>query len=198
VCALAILAASAAWLLLISRYYQWFGGGSWGPRFLVPLLPLWILPAAEIFSRWRLGRAWRLAIVVLVAASLLVSVAPMLVPFSDVDAPLAWSESELTAGGWRLRESPLLQAVALLPRAAATTASKLLGRSALGEAGRPPSGPRYPDFAFEHYGSHSLLVWTRGCFAVAALALCWAFAVARRARDGDSPTQKALLSRPPQ
>ena len=37
------------WLLLISRYYQWYGGGSWGPRFLVPLLPLWILPAAEIF-----------------------------------------------------------------------------------------------------------------------------------------------------
>jgi hypothetical protein len=197
-CALAILAASAAWLLLISRYYQWFGGGSWGPRFLVPLLPLWILPAAEIFSRWRLGRAWRLAIVVLVVASLLVSVAPLVVPFSDVDAPLAWSESELAAGGWRLRESPLLQAVALLPRAAATTASKLLGRSALGEAGRPPSGPRFPDFAFEHYGSHSLLVWTRGCFAVAALALGWAFAVARRARDGDSPTQKALLSSPPQ
>ncbi len=43
-------ASSAAWLLLISRYYQWFGGGSWGPRFLVPLLPLWILPAAEVFK----------------------------------------------------------------------------------------------------------------------------------------------------
>lgn len=198
ICALALLAASVAWLLLISRYYQWFGGGSWGPRFLVPLLPLWILPAAEVISRWRRGRASRLAIVALVAASLIVSVAPLLVPFSDLDAPLAWSESELAAGGWRLDESPLLQALELLPRAAATTASKLLGRSALGEAGRPLTGPRFPDFAFEHYGSHALLVWTRGCFAVAALALGLALAVARRARGDDSPAQKALLSRPPQ
>lgn len=197
-CALAILAASAAWLLLISRYYQWFGGGSWGPRFLVPLLPLWILPAAEVFARWRRGKGWRTAIVALVAASLIVSVTPLLVPFSDVDAPLSWSKSELAEGGWRLRESPLLQALGLLPQAAAVATSKLLGRSALGEAGKPASGPRFPDFAFEHYGSHALLDWTRGCFAVAALALGLAVAVAWRARDGGSPPQKALLSRPPQ
>lgn len=198
ICALAIVAASAAWLLVISRYYQWYGGGSWGPRFLVPLLPLWVLPAAEIFASWRRGRGWKGAIIVLVAVSVIVSCVPLLVPFSDVDAPLAWSESEFAGGGWRLRESPLLQALALLPRAASTTASKLLGRSALGEAGRPLSGPRFPDFAFEHYGSHALLVWTRGCFAVAALAVGWAFAVARRSRDGEAPAQKALLSRPPQ
>lgn len=197
-CALTILAASAAWLLLISRYYQWFGGGSWGPRFLVPLLPLWVLPAAEVFARWRRGRGWQPGAAVLVAASAIVATTPLLVPFSELDAPLSWSRTNFAEAGWRLSESPLLQALPRVPRAAAVTTSKLLGRSPLGEAGRPVSGPRFPDVAFEHYGSHSLLEWTRGCFALAALALALAAAVARRARDGGPRSQKALLSSPPQ
>ncbi len=47
-----ILSGSVLLLLATSKYYQWHGGGCWGPRFLVPLLPLWLLPAAEVFSRW--------------------------------------------------------------------------------------------------------------------------------------------------
>ncbi|MEO7974965.1 MAG: hypothetical protein ABIU84_15395, partial [Thermoanaerobaculia bacterium] len=177
-CALTILAASAAWLLLISRYYQWYGGGSWGPRFLVPLLPLWILPAAEVFTRWRDGRAWQAGMVVVVAASLVASAAPLLVPFSNVEAPLAWSGNDFATAGWRLGESPLLHALDLVPEAAGATASKLLGRSALGEAGRPAPGHRFPDFAFENYGSHALLVWTRDCFLVSGLALFLALGLA--------------------
>jgi hypothetical protein len=192
-CALAILAASVAWLLLISRYYQWFGGGSWGPRFLVPLLPLWILPAAEIFARWRHGKAWQVAIVALVGASLVVSVAPLLVTFSDLEAPLAWSDTVLADAGWRLHESPLLRSLEKLPEAVAVTTSKLLGRSALGEIGRPIAGPRFPDFAFEKYGSHALLQWTRGCFLVALLSFALAVTLARR-----TSAQKALPSSPPQ
>lgn len=198
-CALAIAAASALWLLLISRYYQWYGGGSWGPRFLVPLLPLWILPAAEVFARFvqRQQRGgWRAAIVLLVAASLIVSLAPLLVTFSDLDAPLAWSRAQFADGGWRLADSPLLQALGLVPRAAAVTMSKFSGRTALGEAGRSISERRYPDLAFEHYGSHALLEWTRGCFLLAALALAGALALARGGGGGGA--QKALLSSPPQ
>jgi hypothetical protein len=183
-CALAILAASAPWLLMISRYYQWYGGGSWGPRFLVPLLPLWILPAAEIFARTfgeRRGSGWRVAILLLVAASLVASLAPLLVTFSDLDAPLSWSQTDFAQAGWRPGESPLLHSLEVLPEAVATTAAKLLGQRALGESGRPLSGPRFPDFAFEHYGSHALLEWTRGCFLVAALALALAVGLAKRA-----------------
>ena len=198
-CALVILAASAAWLLLISRYYQWFGGGSWGPRFLVPLLTLWILPAAELFARWRRGgKLLQTTAVVLIALSLVVSVAPLLVPFSELDAPLVWSRTEFARAGWRLTESPLLQAIAELPAAVRATTAKLLGRQALGEAGLPASGPRFPDFAFEHYGSHALLVWTRACFLVALLALTLAAALARRPGASRPQDQKALLSRPPQ
>lgn len=197
-CALAILAASGAWLLLISRYYQWFGGGSWGPRFLVPLLPLWILPAAEVFARWRLRRIWHATAVVVVVASLVVSMAPLLMTFSDLDAPLVWSRTDFAEAGWRLADSPLLQAISELPQAVSVTSAKLLGRRVLGEADLPTSGPRFPDFAFEHYGSHALLVWTRGCFLVALLALALAAALAHRGSASTPAVQKALLSRPPQ
>jgi hypothetical protein len=33
-----------------SLWWAWHGGWSWGPRFLLPLIPLWILPAGEAFS----------------------------------------------------------------------------------------------------------------------------------------------------
>jgi hypothetical protein len=32
-------------LLWTSAWYEWHGGWSWGPRFLVPLIPFWLLPA---------------------------------------------------------------------------------------------------------------------------------------------------------
>ena len=193
-CALAIVAASVLWLLLISRYYQWFGGGAWGPRFLVPLLPLWILPAAEIFARWRRGSGWRVAIVVAVAVSLAAAMTPLLVPFDQTGGLLA-KRGEVSAETWNVAGSHLLVSLAHLPRAVAVTTAKLAGRKPLGEAGRPASGPRYPDFAFEHYGSHALLNWTRGCFLLAGLALALAVVFARRA---SAPSQKALLSSPPQ
>ena len=193
-CALAIVAASVLWLLLISRYYQWFGGGAWGPRFLVPLLPLWILPAAEIFARWRRGSGWRVAIVVAVAVSLAAAMTPLLVPFDQTGALLA-KRGEVSAETWNVAGSHLLVSLAHLPRAVAVTTAKLAGRKPLGEVDRPASGPRYPDFAFEHYGSHALLNWTRGCFLLAGLALALAVVFARRA---SAPAQKALLSSPPQ
>lgn len=200
-CALTILAASAAWLLLISRYYQWYGGGSWGPRFLVPLLPLWILPLGEVLSHWRRGRTARATIAIVVAVGLVAAMTPLLVPF-DKAGGLLLTQGEVEASAWKVADSPLLLSLAHLPRAIATTAAKLAGRQALGEAGRPLSGPRFPDFACEHYGSHALLVWTRACFLFAALALGLALgvalAMARRARDGGSRGQKALLSSPPQ
>ncbi len=193
-CVLTVLAASAGWLLLISRYYQWYGGGCWGPRFLVPLLPLWILPAAEVLMRWRRGRGWQAAVVLGVAASLVVSMTALLVPFNRTGASVAAERGEFEALAWSVADSPLLLSLVHLPAAVVTTSAKLAGRMPLGESGRPLSGPRFPDIAFEHYGSHALLVWTLGCFLVAALALGCALALARRGGGA----QKALLSSPPQ
>ncbi|MBI5929324.1 MAG: hypothetical protein HY862_08455 [Chloroflexi bacterium] len=44
--ALVILAGSA--LIFYGAWWAWHGGWVWGPRFLVPLVPLWCLPLGEI------------------------------------------------------------------------------------------------------------------------------------------------------
>ena len=194
-CALTILTASAGWLLLISRYYQWYGGGCWGPRFLVPLLPLSILPAAEIFARWRRGRGWQTAIVLVVGASLVTTAAALLVPFDGVGQPLSASQAEFEARAWTVAESPLLRSLAYVPEGVVVTAAKLSGRMAIRDEKAANSSLQFPDFAFVRYGSHALLNWTRGSFLLAALALAVAIGLAKGA--GGS-AQKALLSSPPQ
>jgi hypothetical protein len=64
--------AAAAWivgLLIYARFQHWAGDGSYGPRYLVPLLPLALLPvtfALERASALRRRVAWALAVLGLV------------------------------------------------------------------------------------------------------------------------------------
>jgi len=56
-------------LLIAAAWHQWEGGWCWGPRFLVPLIPLWLLPAAFLYESWRSGKLrWAIATVVIVSA----------------------------------------------------------------------------------------------------------------------------------
>jgi hypothetical protein len=45
---IAIFAISGALLLLYSAWWMWWGGFAWGPRFLVPLAPFWVLLLAPV------------------------------------------------------------------------------------------------------------------------------------------------------
>jgi hypothetical protein len=59
---------SSLYLLVHSVYNHWHGGGSWGPRLILPVVPLLILPAAEWFqcpSRRMWGRLTLALLVVL-------------------------------------------------------------------------------------------------------------------------------------
>ena len=56
-----IAAMSLALVLLYSAWWMWWAGFAWGPRFLVPLTPFWILllsPYVEHLDR-RVAAAWR-------------------------------------------------------------------------------------------------------------------------------------------
>ena len=71
---LVFLAIPVAYALLYSRKQVWYGGNSWGPRYLVPTLPLLVIVGAPLFERvTERARTWipgaALAAVVLISAS---------------------------------------------------------------------------------------------------------------------------------
>ena len=74
--------------LLYAKWYMWHGGYSWGPRFLVPVLPFLLLMTAPawqwIFVEERWGRVVRWLTTLLVLLSLGIQWLGLLIPFSLV------------------------------------------------------------------------------------------------------------------
>lgn len=58
------------WLIPHSLYRDWTGGGGWGPRLLLPIVPLFFFWAGEIFVRWNRVFIGRLALAGLVVISM--------------------------------------------------------------------------------------------------------------------------------
>ncbi|MBI2962983.1 MAG: hypothetical protein HYY35_04455 [Deltaproteobacteria bacterium] len=82
---LAFVAASLALLVVLySKWFLWEGAWCWGPRFLLPLVPLLVLPSAALLERFgQLGRAARLAVLAVVALALVVTASGVAINFVD-------------------------------------------------------------------------------------------------------------------
>ncbi len=79
------LTLAAIYVLFYGKWYMWHGGYSWGPRFLVPVVPFLALLGGPALDAWlvrgKAGWLGRLAIVLLFAISAAVQWLGMLVPF---------------------------------------------------------------------------------------------------------------------
>ena len=76
---LLLTGVSALYLLVHSVYNHWHGGGAWGPRLILPIVPLLILPAAVWFQRSP-RRLWaRLILALLVVLGFVVQLPAILV-----------------------------------------------------------------------------------------------------------------------
>jgi hypothetical protein len=62
-------------LLFFARWWDWPGGATWGPRYIVPLIPLMLLPAAFVAGRLRI------ATIALGLVGLAIEVLDLLVPY---------------------------------------------------------------------------------------------------------------------
>ena len=200
------LAATAAamgfaLLVLTAKFYQWHGGGVWGPRLIVPVLPVLLLPAAATFERlirapsgreatagrperrrWALGSA----VSVCLAAGVFTVALAVLVPF-DRYVGVAWRHprdlhsSALEASLWRPSASPLVVHARALPAALARTARLVTGVEAM-PGPRAKDEPGLPDLAFARYGSHALLQGFRAASLAALVAGVLCLGALRRTR----------------
>jgi hypothetical protein len=69
--------------LVHARWYRWEGGWCWGPRFLIPVIPLLILPLASLFERPPRQRAFKIVALLVVGIALLISFSGVWVDFND-------------------------------------------------------------------------------------------------------------------
>ena len=108
------LAVSAVYVLLYAKWFMWHGGFSWGPRFLVPLMPFLALltgPAWAALTEKGWGGSWaRWAAAGLTTLSVGVQWLGMTVPFSLAQEWLAANVQPLFAPETftRLGYSPLI------------------------------------------------------------------------------------------
>lgn len=106
-----IASLSILYLFLYGKWYMWHGGYSWGPRFLVPILPFLALLTGPVWNRLVANRHKLAWIVVLLLALLSIAIQwlGMSVPFGLVQEQLAHEVSPLFAPETftQLRFSPL-------------------------------------------------------------------------------------------
>lgn len=104
----------AAHLALYGAWYQWWGGLTWGPRFLLPALPIVSLGFAPVAERLGKGRRLAAAAVALAALGLMVNLLGVATSFTEAPSP----DDSLSPVVWNAARSPLLGHLALLHRAA--------------------------------------------------------------------------------
>ncbi len=97
-------------LILAGAWHSWQGGWSWGPRLLVPAIPLWLLPAAFWLAR-RPSRATLWTFVLLTLLSIVAQIPGVLVRDQEIHDI---KENMLTAEEQRSAPSDYVAAYILL------------------------------------------------------------------------------------
>ena len=123
--ALLSLGVAIAFPLLYAGWFMWWGGWSWGPRFLVPSLPFLCLFLAPVLE-WSLypGRRWAIVLLALLAlVSSLVQVLGVAVDFNQYLLLLYQRGLDSGQINFQVELSPLLGHWALLRNAIAGAGS---------------------------------------------------------------------------
>jgi len=105
-----IAGCPAVLLVLHARWHSWEGGWCWGPRFLLPAIPVLLIPLASMFQDPPRSRAARLAVAGVVVLGCLVALSGIWVDFSDFHEWLHGTfEAHRSLYRWSWVYSPLVR-----------------------------------------------------------------------------------------
>ena len=171
-------------LLLYGRFYQWYGGGAWGPRFLIPVLPLLALGLALLAERSAGSRvaAWGFALTSVAGLAL----SALLVARSfEIPMESAMSDPEaLAASLWEPHASPLATQARLVAAGPPPAELPFALRAPRALRWRALAAPLLwdLDIAAVRYRSWRMLRWSYTTAAAGVAALAAGLWLARRAR----------------
>lgn len=96
-----VVASLLAYVAFMGRLTNWSGAEAWGPRFLIPVLPLVLLPMVTVLAEWRaLSLPWHALVSLVVAAGIFVQIPGVLTDDVAVDRQHGAIEQQL-AWHWR-------------------------------------------------------------------------------------------------
>ena len=156
-----ILALVASHLVPHALYQDWAGGGGWGPRLLLPIVPLVLFPAGEIIRHWQTRRTGMILVGLLIALSLFIQALGVSVNWAR-HLQRVLEESTTSAeyfyrAHYRWADSPILgQARSLLEVLALTRDSA--SRDSMRALVDPAQASRLSDWQSQAVGSLSLNV----------------------------------------
>lgn len=124
-----LIGVIATYFALFSTWWMWWGGFAWGPRFLLPIIPLLVVPLAPL---WEDGRRRR-AVLALTALSLVVQTLAVLPDFALSETLLETTYGSVVASPamYDLRWSPIVLQAKLLAQGFWDVAWVKVGWSAL-------------------------------------------------------------------
>jgi hypothetical protein len=108
--ALVMAAVVLANLVFYARWYEWWGGGVWGPRFMVPVLPFMALGIPAVLVRAR-SIAQRCLIGALALVSVGIQVLSMIVPVGAYVQRMEASAELFERYLWSPADSPIVDLV---------------------------------------------------------------------------------------
>ena len=69
-----IIGIGLAYLLPHAMYRDWSGGGGWGPRLLLPIIPVCLLPSGLIIEKWKRSSFGEFALILIMGISIIIQV----------------------------------------------------------------------------------------------------------------------------
>src|SRR6266536_2121777 len=97
----------ASYVVFYAKWYMWWGGGTWGPRFLVPILP-YVTIGVAAHMKMPVARRTYIALGLLATISVCIQLASVLVPYVPYEAKMEATPELFQRLLWSPADSPIV------------------------------------------------------------------------------------------